>query len=207
MSHQVPTSDADRGSSFVVVDGTKVYVGTAGATSGVGGPSGADKQRHGVDVSQVTEDAIRMNSRNITTGRDAPGKVGVSIGRVSVADGISEGGLAQQHHALFFCSTCDMQFTDSNSALAHKASRRHRQKAGGISGFQSSSASSGVAALGLQHKGDGDVTIDDVRALISFKKSAKNIANFSEIRCNEPEGIAAVGTKRDRSGNVLTSLS
>ncbi|CCW61250.1 unnamed protein product [Phytomonas sp. EM1] len=73
----------------------------------------------------------------------------------------------------FFCSACNLRFTDSLSAAAHKASIKHKKK-------------SGELALEQQkYKPDADVTVADVEAL--FRRCAEDLGlkSWSELRFQE----------------------
>ena len=71
----------------------------------------------------------------------------------------------------FYCSVCDIQFSDSHAAEAHKASLKHKKKSGELEWEQ------------RHYKKDADVTPDDVWALVRRKQAELELLSWSELRC------------------------
>ncbi|CAG9572461.1 conserved hypothetical protein [Leishmania major strain Friedlin] len=75
----------------------------------------------------------------------------------------------------FYCPVCDIQFSDSQAAEAHKASRQHKRKSGELEWET------------RQYKKDADVTPDDVWALVRRKQAELHVIPWSELKHSEEE--------------------
>jgi hypothetical protein len=78
------------------------------------------------------------------------------------------------HRSAFYCSVCDINFSDSHAAEAHKASLKHKKKTGELEWEQ------------RQYKKDGDVTPEDVWALVRRKQAELALSPWEELRCSGP---------------------
>lgn len=75
----------------------------------------------------------------------------------------------------FYCTTCDVHFSDSYAAEAHRASLKHKKKSGELDMEK------------RLYRNDGDVTPDDVWSLISRKQVELGLVSWREIRCTEAD--------------------
>ncbi|CCW69160.1 unnamed protein product [Phytomonas sp. Hart1] len=73
----------------------------------------------------------------------------------------------------FYCSACSLQFTDSLSAAAHKASIKHKKK------------SSEFDLEAKKYKPDADVTVGDVEALLQRRAEELGVKSWGELRYRE----------------------
>ncbi|CAC9480574.1 conserved hypothetical protein [Leishmania infantum JPCM5] len=78
----------------------------------------------------------------------------------------------------FYCPVCNIQFSDSHAAEAHKASRQHKRKSGELEWEAQ------------QYKKDADVTPDDVWALVRRKQAELHVIAWSELKYSEEESTA-----------------
>ncbi|TPP53258.1 Zinc-finger double-stranded RNA-binding family protein [Leishmania donovani] len=78
----------------------------------------------------------------------------------------------------FYCPVCNIQFSDSHAAEAHKASRQHKRKSGELEWEAQ------------QYKKDADVTPDDVWALVRRKQAELHVIPWSELKYSEEESTA-----------------
>ncbi|KAG5507613.1 hypothetical protein JKF63_06562 [Porcisia hertigi] len=75
----------------------------------------------------------------------------------------------------FYCEVCNIQFSGSHAAEAHKASRKHKLKSGELEWNE------------RHYKKDVDVTPDDVWALVRRKQAELQVIPWSELKCSEEE--------------------
>jgi hypothetical protein len=168
---------------FLLVDGVKVKL--SGLSS-----SGDTRQSHDAHPARcAAHDDAGLDSRE-KGGDNCKSSALSSSSSINVTM-TSAGGL-------YFCSLCDLQFTDSSAALAHKATKKHRRRAG----LKASSTT--LVTLGLDGKPDADITVEDLKCLIEHKQREKNLRPFSEIRVkarcdgdNEGNGGSAAPTTRN----------
>ncbi|KPA78557.1 hypothetical protein ABB37_06157 [Leptomonas pyrrhocoris] len=88
--------------------------------------------------------------------------------------------LRAPHRSPFYCSVCDVQFSDSHAAEAHKASLKHKKKSGELEWEA------------RQYKRDADVTPKDVWALVRRKQAELELLPWGELKWSPaPDGLAA----------------
>ncbi|GET87788.1 hypothetical protein, conserved [Leishmania tarentolae] len=73
----------------------------------------------------------------------------------------------------FYCPVCDIQFSDSHAAEAHKVSRQHKRRSGELEWEA------------RQYKRDADVTPDDVWALVRRKQAELQVIPWRELKYSE----------------------
>ncbi|KAK7196798.1 Zinc-finger of C2H2 type/Zinc-finger double-stranded RNA-binding [Novymonas esmeraldas] len=75
----------------------------------------------------------------------------------------------------FYCAVCDVVFSDSHAAEAHRASRRHKEKSGEL------------AWEARQYKKDSEVTPEDVWALVRRKQVELGVPAWGALQVREGE--------------------
>lgn len=74
------------------------------------------------------------------------------------------------HRSPFYCSVCDVAFSDSHAAEAHKASLKHKKKSGELEWEE------------RHYKKDAEVTAEDVWALVRRKQAELELQPWAELR-------------------------
>lgn len=87
------------------------------------------------------------------------------------------------HRSPFYCSVCDVSFSDSHAADVHKASLKHKKKSGEWEWEE------------RQYKKDADVTAADVWAVVRRKQVELDVRPWSELRWSADKCSTTADTK------------